>query len=195
MTLEADTGAPLNLTPAVDQSDDGDTVAKPRRIPQRADRWCWAASIESARRTLPNAPGRRQHLIASRQLACGNGLCRNFPGDDRCNQTIDRRELECLWRKEGFGQATYQRLTISFDDIKTEVAAKRLVQLEIANRHVVLAYGWRIDSVGVQLVRLIDTDGAGAPSEWPFGDLDLYDGWGAWEGTCLGLTFDGSTSC
>lgn len=194
MALEASAGTPLNRMPAVDRSEAGQSIQHAKEVPQRANRWCWAASIESARLTLGKG-GREQHLIVADHLSCGRERCDVQPRHKKCDRTIDRGELQCLWRKEGFGKASYQQQTIAFPAVKNEIAAGRLVLLEINNRHVILVYGWEVDSLGVEIIHVLDTL-PGAPEWSNFKDLLFdYDSWGPWKGTCLGLEFDGSESC
>lgn len=193
MTLAAISGIPLDRRPEVDLSEKGERLDA-HRVRQKGDNWCWAASIESARRTSGNAD-RKQHQIAADHLCCGSALCELYPRHKDCDKRVQWNDLECLWRKEGFGQARHQQQPISFDELKQEIKARRLVLLEISNQHVILAYGWEVDPQGVAIVHLLDT----APTEqvWSnYKDLLLgYGEYGPWTGTCWPLVFDGSESC
>lgn len=193
MTLEVDRGARLDLQPPL-PPDPGDRLDDSRTVEQLAEFWCWAASVASARDTLGVAP-RPQHLIVARHLGVDPGLCETTPNHVDCNRRIQRGELECLWQREGFGKAEFREAILSFEDIKEEIAADRPVQLEIGNRHVILVVGWRVDEMRVQIVEIVDTDGSSPPLEWNFRDLDAYLDYGSWQGTCVFLEFDGSTTC
>jgi hypothetical protein len=196
MALEAGTGTRLNAVPTENKADKGCRFSKPKEIRQKADNWCWAASIESARLTIKKG-WRKQHLIVARHESCGESRCRNHPTHDDCDKTISREELTCLWREEGFGGAEYSPAKVSFATLANELCEGRLVLLELNNRHVILVYGWEVDPKGTEIVLVLDSDRSEAPGWWNFRDLDLYNGgkWGPWTGTCRGLGFDGSETC
>ncbi len=192
MSLEAATGTPLDRRPAVPRPPEGERIENPKEIRQAGENWCWAASIQSARRTIGKGV-RVQHLIAANHLGCKLKLCCRKRPAGPCDQTIDRDELLDLWQSEGFSRMTYRQETFDFNTIKSEIKAGRLVLLELDNRHVILVYGWDVDSLNVQNVYVLDT-ARNAPGSWPFKDLANYDSgkWGPWTGTGLGIQYDGS---
>ncbi len=185
----------LDRRPQPGRADPGDRIEPFRRRAQRGERWCWAATVSSAIES--RGVRRRQWRIVSEYKVCGTTGCERASPSECCDQPVDRTELEAIWRGERFFSARFLRnRRLSFEQIKEAIAARTPLLLEQDNRHVILVFGWFVDELGVEKVRIVDTHSSGrAIEQWNYKDLDIYNEkkWGPWTGTCVNLVYTPET--
>jgi hypothetical protein len=117
---------------------------------------CWAACVEALNRR--NGIPIRLAQIASGHLGCPLTECETPPGEC-CDQGIEPDELNAVWCKNGYHEASYQSGTIDSDALRTHLETMGPVQVAFDDRHLMLLDRWRRGWSGEVTVWLMDPQG------------------------------------